>query len=288
MKRPATHLLLALPALAVLALFAASMLSFVGVSFLHLQPGGATFVGPASLANYTKALQSEYLRLVALQTFGIALKVTLACVILGFPLTYVLARSSSSLVRNTILFGLVATFLSGGVTRAYAWMLILGNRGVVNSLLGLVGIHPLALINNQFAVIVSVLNFSMPFFVLTLFGALQAIPVSLEHAARNLGASRLSTFVHVTLPLAVPGLLAAGSLVFAISLAAFLFPELLGGGKVQVSASYIYERIQTDYDIPAAAAISVLFLVLTGLAFGAFALLRRLAVAHSSLRMVPA
>ncbi|CAN5519430.1 ABC transporter permease [soil metagenome] len=269
--------LLSLPALVVSGFFVAALVSFIGISFLRLESGGSTFVGPASLANYAAALRSDYFWRVAAQTFLIAAEVTLLAIAIGFPLAYVLARSTSSAVRRTILFCLVATFLSGGVTRAYAWMVILGNRGVVNGLLAAVGIAPLQLINNQFAVVVSVLNFSLPFFVFTLFGALQAIPEALEHAARNLGASRLRTFIAVTLPLSLPGLVAASSLVFAIALAAFLFPELLGGGRVHVSATSIFEKIQTGYDIPAAAALSVLFLLLTAAAFTIFGLVQRLA-----------
>jgi putative spermidine/putrescine transport system permease protein len=270
-----TPLLLTAPALLVLGMFAFAMLSFVGISFLTQVPGGATFSGPLTFDNYANALGSGYARQVALATFMLAVKVTVITTVLGYPLAYVLARSPSPLVRNAILFGLVATFLSGGVTRAYAWMLILGNKGVVNALLAGVGLPTLPLINNEFAVIVSVVNFSMPFFVLTLFGTLQAIPVTLEHAARNLGASRTRVFLQVTWPLALPGTLAASSLVFAIGLAAFLFPELLGGGKLHVSATSIYQKIQTDYNLPAAAALSVLFLGLTALVFTGFALLQR-------------
>lgn len=270
MKRALPYLLTA-PALLVLALFAFSLASFIGISFLTQEPGGARFAGPATLANYTEAIGSAYVRGVALETFMLALKVTALTILLGYPLAYVLARSPSALVRNTILFGLVATFLSGGVTRAYAWMVILGNKGVVNAILVGLGLPALPLINNEFAVVVSVLNFSMPFFVLTLFGTLQAVPVSLEHAARNLGASRTRVFLEVTWPLALPGLLAAASLVFAIGLAAFLFPELLGGGKVHVSATSIYQKIQTDYNLPAASALAVLFLALTAAVFAVFA-----------------
>lgn len=110
------------------------------MSFLKQDPGGASFGGPMTLDNCVKALGSDYARHVAFQTFMIAVKVTALAILLGFPLAYVLARSPSPLVRNTILFGLVATFLSGGVTRAYAWMLILGNKGVVNSILTSLGL----------------------------------------------------------------------------------------------------------------------------------------------------
>jgi putative spermidine/putrescine transport system permease protein len=279
--RHKTPIRLILPAILVLATFLGALASVVGVSLLTLPAGGAAFVGPPSLHNYADALTSGHAPLVAAETALLSVKVTALAILLGFPLAYILARSPSRLVRHAILFGLVATFLSGGVTRAYAWIVILGNRGVINTVLAAAGLPTLRLINNEFAVVVSVLNFVLPFFVLTLFGALQAIPESLEHAARNLGASRLQSFLRVTLPLAVPGLMSAGSLVFALSLAAFLFPQLLGGGRVQVIATLIFEKIQTDFDIPAAAALAVMFLVLAVAVFAALGALQRLVAGHA-------
>jgi putative spermidine/putrescine transport system permease protein len=279
--RHKTPTLLILPAILVLATFLGALASVVGVSLLTLPAGGAAFVGPPSLHNYADALASGHARLVAAETLLLSVKVTALAILLGFPLAYILARSPSRLVRHAILFGLVATFLSGGVTRAYAWIVILGNRGVINTVFAAAGLPTLRLINNEFAVVVSVLNFVLPFFVLTLFGALQAIPESLEHAARNLGASRLQSFLRVTLPLSVPGLMSAGSLVFALSLAAFLFPQLLGGGRVQVIATLIFEKIQTDYDIPAAAALAVMFLVLAVAVLAALSALQRLMAAQA-------
>jgi putative spermidine/putrescine transport system permease protein len=181
---------------------------------------------------------------------------------LGYPLAYVLARSPSRSLRRIVLFGLVMTFLSGGVTRAYAWLIILGNRGLINqALLGL-GLTPVKLVYNETGVVIGVVHFLLPFFVLTLLAALKNIPVSLEEAARNLGASRGRVFLHVVLPLSVPGLVSAASLSFAGALSAFLFPELLGGGRVHMASNVIYETILTDFNLPRVAAMAGLFLIL--------------------------
>lgn len=272
--------LLSLPALLVLALFALVLVSFASVSLQVMSPGSAVFHGPPTLANYTKLLASEGAWRAVLTTLRLSAQVTLACVLLGYPLARVLARSHSQRLRRIILFCLVATFLSGGVTRAYAWLIILGNQGLINQLLGALRLPRLSLMNNEFAVFIAMLNFVLPFFVLTLFGALRTIPESLEHAARNLGASRLRSFIAVTLPLSFSGLAAATSLCFALSLGAFLFPQVLGGGRVQVLATAIYERIQASYDIPAASALAVLFFALVLLMLGIAAALRRLAPAR--------
>lgn len=265
--------LLSLPSLTVLALFVGVLASFAGISFLVLDPGGAVFHGPPTLANYTKLLASEGAWRAVLKTLQLSTEISVLCVLSGYPLALLLARSRSSALRRIILFCLVATFLSGGVTRAYAWLIILGNKGLINQAAQAIGLPRLSLINNEFAVVVSVLNFVLPFFVLTLFGALRTIPEMLEHAARNLGASRARCFLSVTLPLSLPGLTAATSLCFALSLGAFLFPQMLGGGRVQVLATAIYERIQASYDIPSAAALAMLFLglvlLMTAVAGGA-------------------
>lgn len=269
-------ILLMLPALLVLTLFGVVLASFASVSLMVLDPGSAVFHGPPTLANYSRLLGSEGAWRAVLTTLRLSAEITVLCVLFGYPLARVLARSHSRSLRRVILFCLVATFLSGGVTRAYAWLIILGNQGLINQGLRAVGLPRAALINNEFAVVVSVLNFVLPFFVLTLFGALRTIPEQLEHAARNLGASRLRSFVSVTLPLSLPGLAAATSLCFALSLGAFLFPQMLGGGRVHVLATAIYDRIQASYDIPAAAALAVLFFLLVLLMLAVVGGLRRL------------
>jgi putative spermidine/putrescine transport system permease protein len=270
-----TAFALALPAILIIVLFAVVLVSFISVSLLHVEPGGAVFHGPPDWANYTHLLgSSDAWRYIA-NTLQLSLMVTFGCLVLGFPLARLLARSPSARVRRTILFCLVAAFFSGGVTRGYAWLVILGNRGLINQALLAFGLPRMALINNETGVVIAMLNFVLPFFVLTLFGALRAIPDTLESAARNLGASRPRAFLHVTLPLSMPGVVASTFLSFALSLGAFLFPQMLGGGRVQVMATAIYDRIQTSYDIPAAAALAMIFLVLMLLLLSLLAVGRR-------------
>lgn len=257
MKR--STFLLALPSLILIALFVVVIVAFARTSLLHLQPGTALISGPMSLDNYARILNSSGAWRAVWTTLRLSAIITMITVVAGYPLARILALTPSQTLRRVIMFCLIATFLSGGVTRAYAWMIILGHRGIINMALGFVGIAPLRMLNNEFAVIVAVVNFTLPFFVLTLFGALRTIPRDLEDAARNLGASRWRSFVTVTLPLSVPGLVVSTSLCFAMTLGAFLFPQLLGGGRVHVLATEIYERIQASYDIPAASALAVIF-----------------------------
>jgi len=242
-----------------------------------MAPGSALFSGPPSLDNYERLLNSASAWQAVWTTLRLSAIITTLCVVAGYPLARILARAPSPRIRRLILFCLVATFLSGGVTRAYAWIILLGNRGIVNRALDMIGLPTFKLINNEFAVVVSVLNFVLPFFVMTLFGALKTIPETLENAARNLGASRRDTFLRVTLPLSLPGLAVSTSLCFALSLGAFLFPQMLGGGRVQVLATAIYERIQASYNIPEAAALAILFFVLVILILALTGVIRHLA-----------
>ena len=255
-------LLLILPAIAAFALFLAAFASFVAASFSTAVPGTAITTGPATLANYRSVLQSPLAQDAAWNTLRLAGLMTVLTALLGYPLAFVMARSPSRLLRRAVLFGLVVTFLSGGVTRAYAWLVILGNRGLINQFLTLLGLPNIKLVYNETGVVIGVVHFLLPFFVLTLLAALKNIPVSLEEAARNLGASRARVFLHVVLPLSLPGLLSAASLSFAGALSAFLFPELLGGGRVHMAANVIYETIVTDFNLPRVAAMAALFLLL--------------------------
>lgn len=262
--------LLLFPALAAFGLFAAAFLVFVVVSFETATPGTIVTSGPATLTNYRSVLASPLARGTALDTLRLAALMTVLTALLGYPLAYVLARSTSRLLRRLVLFGLIVTFLSGGVTRAYAWLIILGNRGLLNQALAALGLPTVKLVYNETGVVIGVVHFLLPFFVLTLLAALKNIPLSLEESARNLGAPRWRVFWHVVLPLSIPGLVSAASLSFAGAMSAFLFPELLGGGRVHMASNVIFETILTDFNLPRVAAMAALFLLL---ALAALALL---------------
>ncbi len=268
--KPVPVLWLIWPLLAVLGLFFAALLRFADTSLLHQIPGTAMFEGPRSFGNYADTFASPLARKVLWDTLVMSLQITGAAIVLGYPLAYLMARSPSKFLRNAIFFVLIVTFLSGGITRAYAWMLVLGNNGPVNGLLREFGLSAVRMVNNRTGVVLSIVHFVLPFFVLTLLGAIRNIPASLEEAARSHGASRWAAFRDVTLPLSVPGLASAALLAFTLAISSFLFPLLLGGGRVQMFANLIYDKIQSSFDMPAASAMAMIFL--------AFALLPILAL----------
>lgn len=251
------------PAFAVLAMFFSAYAIFLHTS---LQPGtsGGAAAGGWTLDNYARYFASANERIVLWRTMRISAELTLASVLIGYPMAYVIVRCASSGLRKFLMISLVVTFLSGTVTRAYAWLIILGNSGLVNTVLRKSGLidAPLRLVYNEIGVFIALLHFVLPFFVLTMMAPLKNIPRALEDAAVNLGASRWRTFFLVTLPLSVPGIVAASSLTFAVALSSFLFPMVLGGGRVRMAANAIYEHIFQAFDLPFAAASATVFLVI--------------------------
>lgn len=272
--RQTSILWLVAPALVVLGLFFGAFGLFLADSVLHQIPGTAMMAGPPSLANYEAVMASPLSRRVFLDTLRLSLEISCLAAACGYPLAYLLARSPTGRTRRLILGVLTVTFFSGGITRAYAWLILLGNNGPLNRSLRGLGLPALQLLNYEPGVVISLVHFVIPFFVLTLFGAIRAVPASLEEAARNLGGGRWQAFGLVTFPLSLPGLVSAFLLTFTITLSSFLFPLLLGGGRVQMVASLIYDKMQSSFDMPSAAAMSVLFLALSLVPLSAISLVR--------------
>lgn len=255
--------LTALPAMLALAILAGAYGSFFATGLLHGVPGTANVVGPPNLDNYIRFFTAGGQFPIFSETFVFAILLALITAVIGYPLAYFIARTESRALRVFFLAVLVATFLSGSVTRAYGWLVILGNRGLLNSLLLSSGIidQPFRIMYRQIGVGIALVHFLLPFFVLTVVGGIRNVPRALEEASRDLGGGPVRTFFQVTLPLSLPAVAEGLSLVLALGLSAFLFPLLLGGGRVRLVANYIYDQIFVSFDIPFAAVISAGFLV---------------------------
>ena len=250
------------PCVLVLALLVAAYAVFLAVGFLKPVPGTAEVAGPPTFANYLKFVSDAAYWEILWRTVWFAALVSLAAAIVGYPMAYAIARTDSTFLRRLLIAAVVVTFLSGSVTRAYGWLVILGNRGLLNGMMIALGLReqPVQMIFNHTGVFVALLHFVVPFFVLTLVGTVRNVPRSLEDAARNLGASAWTAFRRVTLPLTLPGIVAGMTLCFGLGLSAFLFPLMLGGGRVRLMANFIYDEIFTSFNLPFAAATSAIFL----------------------------
>jgi len=215
--------------------------------------------GP-TLAHYAELLRPVYGRLLGF-TFQLALVVTLLCLLLGYPIAYLLAATTGSARRWMMVALLLALWLSI-LARTYAWIILLQRNGVINGLLQAAGIigQPLELVYNRFGVYVGMVHILLPFMVITLVPTLRAIDPALPRAARSLGASAPVTFLRVYLPLSAPGVLAGSTLVFTMALGFFVTPAVLGGGHATTIAMVIQDQVQNLIDFPLASATSIVLL----------------------------
>jgi putative spermidine/putrescine transport system permease protein len=227
-----------------------------------------------TLANYQRALSERFFAAVAGRSLLGAVIVTAVTLVFAFPYAYLMVRTPSSALRKFLLVALFLPFFIGQVVRAYGWLIILGNQGMVNEALGLVGVPPMRLLYNYPAVLFGLVQYMFPFAVLMLAPALTAIPEELESAASSLGANWLRTFVHVVLPLARPGLVGAGLVVVTLSLTDFAIPAILGGGTQDFIANAIYDQFFRTSDQGMGATLTLLLVavgsILVGIVFALF------------------
>ncbi len=193
---------------------------------------------------------ANYVRLTSWGAFGATLErsllatvlVTLICLVLAFPYAYVLIRTRSGLFRRILLVGLFVPFFVGQVVRAYGWLILLGQQGLVNQLLGTFGFGPYRLLFSFPTVVFGLVQYMLPFAVLMLAPALATIPEELELAAVSLGAPRWRVLVRVVLPLARPGFVAAALVVATLRLTDFATPAILGGGTNDFLANLVHDQ----------------------------------------------
>ncbi|MBV8394530.1 MAG: ABC transporter permease [Alphaproteobacteria bacterium] len=196
-------------------------------------------------------------------TLRIGLITTIVSLLIGYPLAHWMARIQSRLGNVLLLMAVIAPLLTGIVVRTFAWMTILQDKGVVNTLLILWGLaaKPLPLMYNEFGTIVALVHIYVPFMVLTLAGVIGRIDERLEQAARSLGAGRFRAFLEVTLPLSLPGILAGSLLVFALSISAYVTPSLMGGTDVLTLPMLIAQQVGTSFNPNFAGALGMILLV---------------------------
>lgn len=257
--------LLALPAMAMLALgFLWPIAILFRISLNRTDDLGA-MRPDVTFATYAKLLEDDMAPPLALDTLVLAAGSAAAAVALALPVALAI-RAAAPRWRGPLALAAVAPLLVSGTARVIGWIAILGDSGMVNTLLGIVGIAPQRLINNWTGVRIGLTESLMPYAVLVLIAGLGRLDPRLEEAAATLGAGRARTFLRVTLPLAAPALAAAYALTVVLGASAFVTPRLMGGGRVFVVATEIYDQALQTVDWPAAAAMAMMLLGTLGLA----------------------
>ena len=222
-----------------------------------------------SLANYRELAARPVYLTIAGRSLLAAAVVTLVTLALAFPYAYTMVRTTSSALRRFLLISLFLPFFLGQVVRAYGWLIVLGQQGLVNSLLGALGLETGRLIYNYPAVLLGLVQYMLPFAVLLLAPAVTAIEEELELASESLGAGRAATLWHVVLPLARPGLTGAGVVVFTLTLTDFAMPDILGGGTLDFIANAVYDGFVQISDAGLGSALAVVLVLLGSTVAGA-------------------
>jgi len=225
--------------------------------------------GPWTLENYQRLADPLYLTIL-LRSFAMALAATVLCVIFAFPAALFIVRAPRR--RNVYLQLVMLPFWTSFLVRTYAWMFLLRDTGLINSVLQAVGVihDPLPLLYNDGAVLLGLVYGYLPFMVLPIYATLERMDPALEEAAADLGARPLTTLLRVIVPLSKPGIIAGSVLVFIPCLGAFLTPDLLGGGRTVLVGNLVQNQFTTARDWPFGSAISVLLMALVTVLLWAF------------------
>ena len=255
------------PAGLVVLFFLASLVWLFQHSVLPFAPTGQPVEPGLTLAHYVKALSEElYVRSLWV-TFKLSFIATLFAILLGYPIAYRIVRTDSALVRGFLVMAVAIPFLTNLIVRLYALTLVLGNTGFINKLLIATGLMAeneiFPLVRNDLGVGIGLTYFVLPFVVFTLAAALRRLDGSLEEAAMGLGANKVVTFLKVTLPLSMPGVIGAATLSFILSVSAFATPLIIGEGNVAMIANTIYDQVLFVENIPFGAALAVIALAIT-------------------------
>ncbi len=214
------------------------------------------------LTQYAKFLLDPFSLKVLGATLWLGVEVTALCLLLGFPLAYVYLRVPGW-AQSVLILIVLLPLLTSVVVRTFAWIVILGRQGIINTALLELGLidSPLRLLYTEGGVIVALAQVQMPLMVLPLITALTRIDPNLADASAALGAGAWRTFWKVTLPLTLPGVIAGCLLTYAAALSAFITQTLVGGGQMLFMPMYLYQQASTLNNWPFAAAISFIFLV---------------------------
>jgi spermidine/putrescine transport system permease protein len=214
-----------------------------------------------NLDNYIRFIDRIYFK-IFLRSVWIATANTALCLLFGYPFAYFIARRAKRW-RNVLLLLVMVPFWTNFLVRTYAWMVILRDKGLINSLLTMAGIisEPLPLLFNQNAVILGLFYGYLPFMVLPLYASIEKLDFSLVEAAQDLGANALTVFRRIILPLTMPGIVAGAIITFIPSIGAYITPDLLGGARAMMVGNLLQQQFLEVRDWPFGSAVGFILMV---------------------------
>jgi putative spermidine/putrescine transport system permease protein len=253
-------LLLLMPAMAMLVvMFFVPMVLFFVRTFMEFQGGTGEFLAQARSLLFSQ----PYLTALA-TTNWIALVVTVAVLLIGYPIAYYLTSATGPSV-SVVVLAIVLPYFTSIIVRTFSWMVLLGEHGLVNDTMRAIGVisEPLPLMYNRLGVLIGMSYVLLPYMVLTLYAAMRGIDTSLLRAAAGLGAGGFYTFRRVYFPLSLHGVLSGALIVYILSIGYFITPALMGGQHDIMVAMLIDRELEVAVDWPSAALMSLSLLIVT-------------------------
>lgn len=259
-RRTLGGILLALPAILWLLLFFLIPLVIVGmVSFMTRAVDG-TGTMPLTLEHYERVF--GVFSPIVWRSIVISFISTLVCLVIGYPLAFFISTRKRNRIKQFCLFLVILPFWTNFLVRTYAWRVLLGDEGTVNSVLASLGLiqQPLELLNTQLAVVIGLVYGFLPFMVLPIYASVERFDFKFVDAAHDLGANDLRAFFEVVFPMTLPGVFAGCALVFIPCVGAFVTPDLLGGTNGLMIGNLIQRQFGGSGNMPLGSALSVVMM----------------------------
>lgn len=263
LKRSVASIVMIGPTLLWLLVFLlAPLVIVVGISFLSKTPYGGVSL-PLSLEAYSSMLKSDYAKILG-RSIWLSAKTTILCLIFGYPLAAIIARSSKK-VKPWLVLLIMLPFWINSMIRLYGWMTLLRTEGIINNILVGLGIvdSPLSMLYTDGAVLLGMVYELLPFAVLPLYTSIEKIEPSLIEAAGDLGAKKHRVFLRVVLPLTMPGVFAGSIQTFIPALGLFYVSDMLGGGSSMYIGNLIKNQFLSARNWPLGAALALVLIIIT-------------------------
>lgn len=243
---------------------------FMAVQSLTRTEEGGSF---PTVWNYVRFATNETFRAALWNSLEVTAIVTVVSILLAYPMAWILAERISERWQRLALLAAVLPFWTSYLVRSYSWLLVLAKNGVVNnSLVGLgLAAEPLQLASTRFATVVGFVHFFVMLLTLTIYANLKQLPPNYRRAAADLGAGPARTFLHVILPLTLPGIMVGAFLTFVLCIGDYVTPQILGGNNELLMPQLIMLQIQRRADFPTASALSVVLMIVVTLGYVATA-----------------
>ncbi|HAT4242203.1 ABC transporter permease [Clostridium perfringens] len=220
-----------------------------------------------SFENFQRLFEPIYFT-VFIRSIWLAVLSTVSCLILGYPIAYIISKLPIKR-RNMLILLFILPMWMNFLLRTYAWMAILGRDGLINTLLGYIGIGPIKMLYTDGAILLGMVYNFLPFMVIPIYTVLIKIDKNLVNAAYDLGANKAQAFRKIILPLSIPGIISGITMVFMPAVSNFVIPNLLGGGKYMLVGNLIEQQFTTigNWNFGSALSIFMMILILISMAF---------------------